>query len=74
MGLRGVTLRSGLLSGALSRAAGKTVDVLEVQCGHGGSEPCWFMFGSDATLQNVRNHMARRRGPGETSPATADEH
>lgn len=44
---------TGLLRGVLSRVAGRPVEVAEVQCG-GGTEPCWFLFGSAETIHKVR--------------------
>lgn len=37
---------SGLLGGLLSRAAGRTVGVVEARCRTGGSDPCWFLVGA----------------------------
>jgi len=42
---------AGLLGGILSRAAGRTVDVREVRCGSGASEPCWFLFGAVGSIR-----------------------
>ncbi len=53
----------GLLGGVLSRAADRTVDVVEVQCGGGAREPCWFVFGSVETLRGVRARLANSRAP-----------
>lgn len=63
---------AGLLAGILSRAAARTVDVLEVRCGAGGSEPCWFLFG---TVTRIRELRASRAGvrPGRAEPAEAAE-
>ena len=44
---------AGLLGGILSRAAGRTVDVLEVRCGSGADAPCWFLFGAVASLRGL---------------------
>lgn len=52
---------AGLLAGILSRAAARTVEVLEVECGAGGTEPCWFLFG---TVPGIRAVEAVRRGDG----------
>lgn len=49
---------AGLLGGVLSRAAERTVDVVEVRCGGGGAEPCWFLFGSVDRLRRVRQTSA----------------
>ncbi len=43
---------TALLRGVLSRLADRPVEVAEVQCG-GGTEPCWFLFGSAETIQRV---------------------
>ena len=43
---------TALLRGVLSRVAGRTVEVAAVQCG-GGTEPCWYLFGSAETIQRV---------------------
>ena len=58
----------GLLGGVLSRAAGRTVDVLEVRCEGGGERPCWFLYGSVETLRAVR-----ARAPEVREPAPAGE-
>lgn len=60
---------AGVLGGVLSRAAGKTVDVLEIRCGVGGDQPCWFLFGAVANMRSV--HAARRAAsrPGSLSGA-----
>ncbi len=47
-------LASGLLGGLFSRAAGRTVAVLEASCRSGGSEPCWFLVGSVERLRKLR--------------------
>jgi len=64
---------AGLLGGVLSRAAGKTEDVLEIRCGAGGDQPCWFLFGAVANMRSVhaaRQTAARARPGHETSART----
>ncbi|MYC88582.1 MAG: hypothetical protein F4X22_10140 [Gemmatimonadales bacterium] len=43
---------TAFLRGVLSRLADRPVEVAEVQCG-GGTEPCWFLFGSTETIQRL---------------------
>ena len=43
---------TALLRGVLSRLASGRVEVAEVQCG-GGTEPCWFVFGSPQAIRRV---------------------
>jgi len=57
---------AGLLAGILSRAAARTVDVLEVRCGAGGAEPCWFLFG---TVARIRELQASRVAGGRADRA-----
>jgi hypothetical protein len=63
---------AGVLGGILSRAAERTVDVLEIRCGAGGDQPCWFLFGAVANMRAV--HAARlaaaRPGPRPDRPAS----
>lgn len=58
---------AGLLGGVFSRAAGKTVDVLEIRCGAGGDQPCWFLFGAVTNMRSVHaaRQAAARSGPGD---------
>ncbi len=62
----------GLLGGVLSRAADRTVDVVEVRCGGGGTQPCWFVFGSVETLGGVRTHLDHLRTPGAPGAGPAE--
>lgn len=52
---------TALLRGVLSRLANRAVEVAEVQCG-GGTEPCWFLFGSAETIHRVRTGGQSRAG------------
>lgn len=63
---------AGLLAGILSRAAARTVDVLEVACGAGGTEPCWFLFGTVARIRELRTaRTAETLDDRAVSPETA---
>ncbi len=63
-------LAAGLLAGILSRAASRTVEVLEVRCGAGGTEPCWFLFGTVAGVRAVQaaRTVETRRADASRSP------
>ncbi|MYK02238.1 MAG: hypothetical protein F4037_09855 [Gemmatimonadales bacterium] len=50
-----------LLRSVLSRVAGRAVEVAAVQCG-GGTEPCWYLFGSAETIQRVLADGPSRTG------------
>lgn len=52
---------TGLLRGVLSRAAGRAVEVAEMRCG-GGTEPCWFLFGSAETIHRIQASNRARAG------------
>ena len=52
---------TALLRGVLSRLADRTVEVAEVQCG-GGTEPCWFVFGSAEAIQRLRTGAQSQTG------------
>lgn len=58
---------AGLLAGILSRAAARTVDVLEMRCGAGGTEPCWFLFGTVGRIRELRETRATDSRPEETA-------
>jgi len=62
---------AGLLAGILSRAASRTIDVLEVRCGAGGTEPCWFVFGTVTRIRELRNSRAAKRAGAAPSAETA---
>ena len=55
---------TGFLRGLLSRMAGRAVEVAEVRCG-GGTEPCWFLFGSSGTIRRVKAGNAADAGSRE---------
>jgi hypothetical protein len=55
----GCHLATGLLGGLLGRAAGQPIAVLEVACGADGSEPCWFLIGSESRLTAIHDRLAR---------------
>lgn len=62
---------AGLLGGVLSRVAGGTVDVMEIRCGAGGDQPCWFLFGALPTIRAVQERRAagdRRAAEAATRP------
>lgn len=50
----------GLLGGLLSRAAGRTVGVVEARCRTEGSEPCWFLVGAPDRVEAARSGVAGR--------------
>lgn len=49
---------AGLLGGVLSRTARGTVDVMEIRCGAGGDQPCWFLFGALPAIRAVQERRA----------------
>ena len=55
----GCHLATGLLGGLLSQAAGQPIAVLEIGCGIDGSEPCWFLIGSEPRLTSIHDRLAR---------------
>ncbi len=55
---RGCALATGILAGLLSRAAGRPVPVLEVDCAAGGSDTCWFLVGGEGRLREVHEGLA----------------
>lgn len=55
---RGCALATGLLGGLLSRAAGRPVPVLEVDCAAGGSDTCWFLIAAEDRLREVHQRMS----------------
>lgn len=55
---RGCALATGILGGLLSRAAGRSVPVLEVDCAAGGSDTCWFLIAAEARLREVHERWA----------------
>jgi len=55
----GCHLATGLLGGLLGRAAGQSIAVLEIACGAAGSEPCWFLIGSESRLTAIHDRLAR---------------
>ncbi|MFQ5690297.1 MAG: V4R domain-containing protein [Gemmatimonadota bacterium] len=54
----GCELATGILHGALSRAAGRPVSVLEVKCGAGTGEACRFLVASESRLSAIRERVS----------------
>ena len=53
----GCHLGTGLLGGLLSRAADRSIAVLEIECRADGSHGCWFLLGAQERLESIHEKL-----------------